>query len=99
MNNLWRTEDKSQSSFIFKENEVMNKKVINKAKETRRSHKAGELKFLRYTGVKRKHAFYHSYRKHMNKKAYYKMTISKILPWSVIIRMREQLLYGSDLDL
>ena len=39
MNNLWRTENKSQSSFIFKENTTMNKKVINKTKETRRSRK------------------------------------------------------------
>ena len=76
----------------------MNKKVINKEKQTRREHKAGELKFLRYAKVKRRHAFYYSYQKHMDQQKYYKMTIAKNLSGSTIVRMREQLLYGGGLD-
>ena len=76
----------------------MNKKVINKAKQTRREHKAGELKFLRWAKVKRRHAFYYSYQKHMDQRLYYKMTIAKNLPSATIVRMREQLLYGGGLD-
>lgn len=76
----------------------MNKKVINKAKETRRSRKKGRLSFLRSAGVKRRHAFYYSYQKHMDQRKYYKMTISKNLSSIVVEMMREQLLHGGDLD-
>lgn len=94
MNNLWRTENKSQSSFIFKENETMNKKAINKAKQIRRTRKKGCLPFLRSVGVKRRHAYYYSYQKNMDQQKYYKMTMSKNLPHDVVETMREQVLAG-----
>ena len=99
MNNLWRTENKSQSSFIFKENETMNKKVINKAKQIRRTRKKGCLSFLRSAGVKRRHAYYYSYQKNMDQQKYYKMTMSKTLPHDVVETMREQVLSGEPIML
>lgn len=76
----------------------MNKTAINKAKQIRRTSKKGRLSFLRSAGVKRRHAFYYSYQKHIDQRKYYKMTISKNLPHNVVERMREQLLHGGDLD-
>ena len=99
MNNLWRTENKSQSSFIFKENTTMNKKAINKAKQIRRTRKKGCLPFLRSAGVKRRHAYYYSYQKNMDQQKYYKMTMSKALPHDVVETMREQVLSGEPIML
>ena len=99
MNNLWRTENKSQSSFIFKENTTMNKKATNTAKQIRRSRKKGCLPFLRSAGVKRRHAYYYSYQKNMDQQKYYKMTMSKNLPHDVVETMREQVLSGEPIML
>ena len=99
MNNLWRTENKSQSSFIFKENTTMNKKSINKAKQIRRTRKKGCLSFLRSAGVKRRHAYYYSYQKNMDQQKYYKMTMSKTLPHDVVETMRERVLSGEPIML
>ena len=76
----------------------MNKKAINKAKQIRRTRKKGCLPFLRSVGVKRRHAFYYSYKKKMDQNKYYKMTISKNLSSLVVEMMREQLLHGGYLD-
>ena len=76
----------------------MNKKVINKAKETRRSRKKGRLSFLRSAGVKRRHAFYYSYQKKMDQQKYYKMTMAKTLPHDTVETMREELLHEGDLN-
>lgn len=76
----------------------MNKKVINKAKQIRRTRTKGCLAFLRSAGVKRRHAYYYSYQKNMDQQKYYKMTMAKTLPHDTVETMREQLLYGGDLN-
>lgn len=48
----------------------MNKKIINKAKQIRRTRKKGCLPFLRSAGVKRRHAYYYSYQKNMDQQKY-----------------------------
>ena len=77
----------------------MNKKVINKAKQIRRTRKKGCLHFLRSAGVKRRHAYYYSYQKNMDQQKYYKMTMSKTLPHDVVETMRERVLSGEPIML
>lgn len=76
----------------------MNKKVINRSKENRRSRKNGRLSFLRSAGVKRRHAFYYSYQKKMDQHKYHNMTMAKTLPHDTVETMREKLLHGGDLN-
>ena len=73
----------------------MNKKAINKAKQIRRTRKKGCLPFLRSAGVKRRHAYYYSYQKHMDQSpAYYKPMLTKHLSGYACTLIHEAIFNG-----